>query len=309
MKIYRKIEEFPTSSYGTMVTTGTFDGVHLGHQKMLKTMVQKSVSLGLETVLVTFDPHPRQVLAHHQATPLKFLNSLDEKIHFFAQNDIQHLIIQPFTLEFSKIPFTLYVRDYLIAKLNMKYMLVGHDHHVGKNRMGSYESLKELETLYDFKVDQVGAFELDGIQISSTKIRVALEEGDVQKALTFLGRPYHLKGMVVEGDKIGRTLGYPTANIKPIDVNKLIPANAIYAVQVTVRNQQFKGMASIGPRPTFQKEEPTIEIHILDFKGDIYNEWIDVDFIQKIRDIKKFNSPQELIQELDADKQKTLQIL
>lgn len=309
MKIHRNIENFPFIEKGTLVTTGTFDGVHVGHQKMLDYMVQKAFSHDLESVLVTFFPHPRSVLGSSTDFSVKMLSSLDEKIELFRQFGVQHLIIHPFTIEFSKVPFTQYVRDYLIKKLNMKYMVVGHDHHVGKNRQGSFENIKELEIMYDFQVERVEAFDINGIDISSTKIRNALENGDVKTAFNYSGRPYAFSAKVIKGDQIGRTLGYPTANLIPIDPDKMIPANGIYAVQVYFKSSLYQGMASIGPRPTFAKMEPVIEVHIFEFDQMIYEEILKIEFIDKVRDIQRFNSSKELVQCLHQDKVKSLQLL
>lgn len=300
MKIHQNINTFISSSRSSVVTTGTFDGVHIGHQQVLKVLKERALHLGLESILVTFDPHPRKIV-QKDASSLQILSTLDEKIDLFRSIGVDHLIIQPFTIDFSKISFTLYLRDYLKEKLSMNHMVIGHDHHFGKNRQGSYENIKELEHTYQFTVEQVPATQLDGIDISSTKIRQELLNSNVSKANQWLGRKYSFTGKVISGDKIGRTMGYPTANIKPLDPDKLVPGNGVYAVYIEWNRKIFKAMAHIGPRPTFGKSELTIEAHLFDFTETIYDETVKIIFVEKLRGVETFETMDELMIALKKD--------
>ncbi len=292
---------------GSVVTTGTFDGVHLGHQKIIEVLTETAKAENLTSVVVTFDPHPRTIIFPNDAS-IKLLNTLDEKIRIFEKCGIEHLIIQRFDLDFSHLSFKQYIKDYLIEKLDMKKLVVGYDHHFGKNREGSIENIRELEPEYHFSAIEVPAHEIDQVQISSTKIRNALLDGDVTLANSYLGYAYEITGKVINGDKIGRTLGYPTANLQLEDPFKLIPGDGVYAVEVVIKGKKYQGMMSIGPRPTFNDVKHTYEVNIFNFDQDIYNTSISVHFIEKIRGIVKFNGKEALIEELKQDKTKTLRI-
>ncbi len=310
MKIYHSILSVDSNLFekGCALTTGTFDGVHLGHQKILSMLCSVAEKDHIPSVVVTFNPHPRKIISQ-DASLLKILTTLDEKIDILSKLGVNHLIIHPFDGAFSKIPFTLFVRDYLINHLRMKKMIVGYDHHLGKNREGGYENLKELEAVYEFNIHKVDAYVLNGVHISSSKIRQALLAGDVKLASSYLKRNYCLTAKVVEGDKIGRTLGFPTANLVNIDPDKLIPADGIYAVYIYINAVKYSGMMSIGPRPTFAKTERTMEVNIFDFSEDIYQQTVVVEWVDKIRNVERFSSSEMLIDAMKQDKEKTLQIL
>lgn len=301
MKVYRGIDEFENIE-NAVVTTGTFDGVHVGHRKILNRLGQVAENVNGESVLLTFYPHPRSVL--QPESQIKMLNTLDEKIDLLENAGIDNLIIHPFTKEFSRTSSVEFVRDILVNKIGTKKLVIGYDHHFGRNREGSFEHLKEFGPVYGFDVEEISALDIDEVNVSSTKIRKALEEGDVQTANTFLSYSYPLSGKVIEGEKLGRSIGYPTANIDIEESIKLIPANGVYAVKVKVGGEQFNGMLNIGVRPTVsQSREKSVEVNIFDFDRDIYDEEITVEFIQRIRDEKKFDSSEELAGQLKQDKE------
>jgi riboflavin kinase/FMN adenylyltransferase len=301
VKVYRGIDEFENVE-NAVVTTGTFDGVHVGHRKILNRLGQVAENVNGESVLLTFYPHPRSVL--QPESQIKMLNTLDEKIDLLEKAGIDNLIIHPFTKEFSRTSSVEFVRDILVNKIGTKKLVIGYDHHFGRNREGSFEHLKEFGPMYGFDVEEISALDIDEVNVSSTKIRKALEEGDVQTANTFLSYSYPLMGKVIRGEKLGRSIGYPTANIDIEESIKLIPANGVYAVKVKVEGEQFSGMLNIGVRPTVsQSQKKSVEVNIFDFDRDIYDEEITVEFIQRIRNEKKFNSGEELAEQLKQDKE------
>ena len=308
MKVHFGIDDFETS--GNVVSTiGTFDGVHLGHKTVLNQLKKAADKLGGESVLVTFYPHPRLVL-YPENNDLRLLCTQDEKITLLENMGIDHVVIQPFTREFSRLTSTEFVRDIIVNALNTKILITGHDHHFGRNREGSFEELKELADLYSFELEQISAHEIEEISVSSTKIRNALSEGNVIDANEYLGYPYSFNGEVVEGDKLGRTIGFPTANIFVRDHHKLIPKVGSYAVYFYLNNKRYKGMMNIGQRPTIhQIAKTTIEVHIFDFKEDIYNNEVKVEFVDRIRDEKKFENIEELKKQLEIDENKCLNLL
>ncbi|MCB0381071.1 MAG: bifunctional riboflavin kinase/FAD synthetase [Flavobacteriales bacterium] len=290
-----------------MITTGTFDGVHLGHKKIIEQVVSAAKKISGESVILTFFPHPRMVL-YPESNDLKLLNTIDERIELLKDSGIDHLIIHPFSMEFSRITSLDFVRDILVNKLNTKRLVIGYDHHFGKNREGSFQHLKEYGPLYGFEVEEIPAQEIQQINISSTKIRNSLLIGEIRAANQFLGYPYFINGTVVDGDKIGRELGFPTANIKVDEAYKLIPGNGVYAVKVNIEQQSFTGMLNVGNRPTLNGEEETIEVNIFNFNEQIYNKPIRIEFFEKIRNEIKFNELSELQQQLNNDKQKVQQL-
>lgn len=306
MNVYRHINEF-SSKKNVVITTGTFDGVHLGHKKIIEQVVSAAKKISGESVILTFFPHPRMVL-YPESNDLKLLNTIDERIELLKDSGIDHLIIHPFSMEFSRITSLDFVRDILVNKLNTKRLVIGYDHHFGKNREGSFQHLKEYGPLYGFEVEEIPAQEIQQINISSTKIRNSLLIGEIRAANQFLGYPYFINGTVVDGDKIGRELGFPTANIKVDEAYKLIPGNGVYAVKVNIEQQSFTGMLNVGNRPTLNGEEETIEVNIFNFNEQIYNKPIRIEFFEKIRNEIKFNELSELQQQLNNDKQKVLQL-
>jgi len=300
MNIYHGLEDFKKLEYA-VVTSGTFDGVHLGHQKILKRLKEVARKNHGETVLLTYWPHPRLVL-YPEETDLKLLNTFEEKAELLREQGIDHLIRLPFTKEFSKTSSEAFIKKILVDQIGTKKLVIGYDHRFGKNREGSFEHLKANSSKYGFDVEEISRQDVEDVAVSSTKIRNGLSEGDVATASHLLGRPYRMLGRVVKGEKIGRMIGFPTANIEIEFKHKLIPANGSYAVKVHQGNNRYNGMLNIGYRPTVGGKLKTIEVNIFDFKKDIYGENIAVDFIDKIRDEKKFEDIEELKNQLQADK-------
>lgn len=307
MKVYFGIEEYKKVK-NPVVTTGTFDGVHLGHQKIIARLKEIARKERGEVVLLTFDPHPRMVLFPDDHE-LQLLNSLDEKISLLEQFGVEHLVIIPFTREFSRLSSLEFVRNILVNTIGTRKLVIGYNHHFGRNREGSFEHLREFGPLYGFDVEEIPALDVDDVEVSSTKIRKALENGQIEIANTYLGYPYLLTGTVVEGKKLGRTLGYPTANLRVEEKNKLIPANGIYAVTSRVKGKTLKGMMSIGHNPTVGGGPRTLEVNLFDFEELIYGEVITVHFYRKIRDEEKFADLEALKKAMARDKEITLDTL
>ncbi len=304
MKIYRSIDDFQKLN-GAVVTIGTFDGVHLGHRKILKQVTELASVQNSESVLLTFFPHPRMVL-HPDDHGLQLLNTLDEKIMLLEKAGIQHLIIHPFSKEFSRTPSTEFVRDYLVNKIGTTVLVIGYDHHFGRNRQGSLEELKELSAVYEFTVEEIPPQEIDDIAVSSTKIRNALLEGNLEQANAFLTYPYLLTGVITKGHSRGKKLGFPTANLKIEENYKLIPATGIYFVEVVLEgsNDKLPALLSIGHNPTFGNNPLSMEVYILDFDRDIYGVKMQVEMIRKLRNEMKFENEAQLIFQMKADETK-----
>lgn len=300
MKVYQGIENF-SKLERAVVTTGTFDGVHVGHQQILKRLNEIAKKINGESVLLTFYPHPRMVL--QEGTDLKLINTIEEKTALLEKAGVQHLIIQPFTKEFSRTTSLEFVRDILVNRIGTKKLVIGYDHHFGRNREGSFEHLKDFGPIYGFDVEEIPAQDIDDVKVSSTKIRKAIDEGELEIANSYLGSPFPLSGVVIGGDKIGRELNFPTANLKIGNDYKLTPPNGIYAVRAQYNGQEYLGMLNIGIRPTIEREEfkQSIEVHLLDFKGDLYGEYLQLDLYNRVRDEKKFDSKDALIEEIKKD--------
>lgn len=307
MKIYHNLDDFSPLP-NAVVTSGTFDGVHLGHQKILDRLKEVASKHSGETVVITFWPHPRLVL-NPTDTKLKLLNTFEERIELIKEQGIQHLLRIPFTKEFSNISSADFIQKILVGKIGTRKLVIGYDHHFGKNREGSFEQLRLNGPRFGFDVEEIPRQEIENIGISSTKIRTALEAGDVAGASTLLGRPYSITGRVVQGEKLGRMLGFPTANLDLDSHYKLIPAEGIYAVMVLHEGQTYKGMLYIGQRPTVGGVHQTIEVNIFDFDKDIYGETLTVQFISNIRQDIKFNDLEALKKQLALDKQAALGML
>ena len=307
MKVYRNIKEVEGVK-NAVVTTGTFDGVHLGHRAVFNVMKKEAQKINGETVVITFFPHPRYVLGL-DAESLKFINTQQKKISLLEQAGIDHLIIIEFTKDFARNSSEAFIREYIIKPLKPKKVIIGHDHHFGRNRHGSYELLCNLGKDVGFDVIKVTPLQIDALTVSSTKIRKLLEEGNVHLANKLLGYEYSITGMVVHGNGIGRTIGYPTANIEVGNEYKLIAANGVYACRVEHHGDIYKGMANIGFRPTINQSSLTIEVNIFDFDKDIYDETITISFVDRLRSEVKFNSLSELKEQLAKDKQKAGLIL
>ena len=307
MKVYHSISDFKNVSR-PILTTGTFDGVHFGHKIIIDRLKEIAKNQNGETVLLTFSPHPRMVLFPDDHN-LQLINTLDEKIKLLEQVGIEHLIIHPFTMTFSRTTSMQFVRDIIVNELNTHKLVIGYNHHFGRNREGSFEHLKEYAPLYGFEVEEISAQLIDDVSISSTKIRNSLLSGDVSKAADYLGYNYLLKGQVIEGQQIGRTIGFPTANLKVLDGSKLIPKDGVYAVHVEVKRQAFKGMMNIGNNPSFISKKHSLEVHIFDFDSDIYDEQIEVRFIKRIREEISFDNLDALKIQLEQDEDTAKAIL
>jgi len=308
LKVYHSLKEFiPVKN--AVVTTGTFDGVHIGHRKILDRLQEVAERIDGETVLFTLYPHPRLVL-----TPdldLKLLTSLEEKVELLEKAGLDHLIVYPFTQEFSRTSSLEFVRNILVNAIGAKKLVIGYDHHFGRNREGTFEHLKEFGPVYGFDVEEIPAQDIDHVKVSSTKIRQALLDGDVAKANSFLNSQFMITGFVVKGDRLGHQLGFPTANIELIDEHKLIPADGVYAVQAKRLDKVeiINGMCNIGVRPTVSGTAKTIEVNLFDFDQDLYGEHMRLYFIDRIRDEIKFENLDALKNQLKEDEQRIRQIL
>ena len=299
MKIYHSIDLFgPVPN--PVVSVGTFDGVHLGHQQIFAAMKEEALRCGGETVVVTFYPHPRLVI-HPDSKDPKFINTQEKKYEIINRSEIDHLIIIPFTREFSNISSAEFVKRFLVEKINVHKLIVGYDHHFGKDRHGSFTELKGLARIFGFELQEVQATMIDGLPISSTKIRKALIEGNVKLANSLLGYDYSISGKVVYGNRIGRTIGFPTANIELEDHHKLVPGNGVYVVEIKLDKRTLKGMMNIGMRPTVGGTKRVIEVHIFDFDEDIYHKTIRITLIKWLRPEQKFNGLDELKVQLAKD--------
>ncbi len=308
MKVHHSIDDLPAIK-NAVVTLGTFDGVHLGHQQVIAFLKESAAKINGETVLFTFHPHPRMVL-HPDDHGMKLIQSIDQRIEKLAKYGIDHLILFPFTKEFSRLTATEFVRDILVNTINVKLMTIGYNHHFGRNRSGNLKLLKELGPLYEFAVQEIPAFQSDAVNISSTKIRNAIAEGDVERANQFMGSSFQFEGLVVEGDKIGATIGFPTANIKPLEVHQIIPANGVYAVGVKIGDTLYKGMMNIGTRPTVANDgETRIEVHLFDFNEMIYSQQLLIVVHGRIRSEQAFNSLEALQAQLKKDEVDSIALL
>jgi len=307
MRIYYSLDDFAPIK-NAVVTSGTFDGVHLGHQKILNRLKEIAGKHLGETVVITFWPHPRLILKPEEDS-LRLLNTFEEKADLLKHQGIQHLLRIPFTKEFSQISSQAFIKNILVDTIGTKKLVIGYDHRFGNNREGSFEQLKLNGPTYGFDVEEIEQQDVDHIAVSSSKIRYALESGDIETAIHFLGRPYSMTGQVVKGDKLGRVLGYPTANIDLDSRLKLIPSDGIYAVTVKYESTIYKGMLYIGNRPTVNGTKRVIEVHLFDFNKEIYGESLTIYFHSLIRLDSKFQDLEALKKQLHDDKEKALNLL
>jgi riboflavin kinase/FMN adenylyltransferase len=291
MREHTSVSSYPAYQ-PCVVTIGTFDGVHIGHKAILERVVAAAKKEGLQSVLLTFFPHPRMVL--QKESNIKLLNTISEKKELLEQIGLNHLIVHPFTQEFSRLTAVEFVRDILVGAVKAKKVVIGYDHRFGRNRTASIEDLREFGRTYNFDVVEISAQEISEVTVSSTKIRKALEEGDIVTANKFLGYPYMLSGHVVPGKQIGRTIAYPTANLAIKEKYKLIPANGVYIVFSEIHGKVVYGITSIGTNPTVGGEVRTIETYFLDFNGDLYDQKLRIEFIAKIREEETFDNVNEL---------------
>lgn len=307
MKVYHGITDFEPIK-NAIVTSGTFDGVHLGHQKILARLREITTANAGESVVITFWPHPRTVVSSDSSN-LKLLSTIDEKIELLAKNGVQHLLIIPFTRQFSELSSEDFIQQILIDAIGTKKLVIGYDHRFGRDREGGFEYLQANSLRYGFGIEEIPRQDVDAMGVSSSKIRLALLEGNLQTATSLLGRAYSLSGTVVKGKQLGRTIGYPTANILPEESYKLVPANGVYAVRVVHRHEVFGGMLNIGTRPTVDGTLRTIEANIFDFERDIYGEHLTVEFVSYIRSEQKFSGLDSLKAQLALDQQTALGLL
>ena len=307
MNIFHDISEIKRDE-NTFITLGTFDGVHLGHQKIIDKLIRKSQGAGGRNFLITFDPHPRNVI--QRADEFKILTTPAEKAVILEKLGIMNLLVINFTREFSQLSAEEFFKYYIIDKIGIKEVFIGYDHHFGKGRGGDVTTLKDMGRQYGFEVEVVDAFRSDGEIISSTKIRKALFNGNLKTVTHYLGRYYEFSGTVVEGDKRGRELGFPTANIKMYNEDKLLPALGIYLVEFFVGNNSHYGLLSVGKRPTFYNSGKIVpEVYIYDFDEEIYGESVKVSVIDRLRGEEKFNSAEELVEQMKIDKKNGIEII
>ena len=306
MNVVNGIENYKANSK-SILTIGTFDGVHLGHQKIITSLVTKAKQKSLQANILTFFPHPRMVL--QKESNLKLIDTLEEKQNLLSELGIDNLIIQPFSKEFSKLTAIEFTRDVLVNELGMSALMIGYDHRFGKNREASVEDLITYGQSYNFEVTVIPAQDISSITVSSTKIRDAIKISNFKKVNQFLGRPYELNGKVIKGNGVGRTIKYPTANIEIKEIYKLIPPKGVYLVKIYLGKNEFSGMMNIGNRPTINGLNQTIEVYIFDFDKDIYGKNLKVCFLKKIRKEKKFDSLPSLKSQLKKDEENCKRIL
>ncbi|MCC6721829.1 MAG: bifunctional riboflavin kinase/FAD synthetase [Bacteroidia bacterium] len=292
----------------SILTQGTFDGVHTGHLKILNSIVSLAKVSNCKSVLLTFDPHPRQILSSENNN-IKLLSSLDEKLELLENTGLDYVIVINFDKNFAEMSAEDFVKKILVEKIGVKTMVVGYDHRFGRNREGTFADLEKLSNKYNFNVKEIEAFDIENAVVSSTKIRKSLLQGDVLTANKYIGRFYQLGGTVIEGKRLGTEIGYPTANIKVDNNEKLIPANGVYAVKVKYKNKLYGGMLNIGNRPTIQNAKWSVEVNIFEFNKNIYNENLTIYFISRMREEKKFDSIEELKNQLTKDKHNANKIL
>jgi len=306
LKVTYGLNNFKTISCA-VATTGTFDGVHLGHRKILNQLVAKANKVGGESVLLTFSPHPRIVL--QPDVELELLSSENEKISLLENTGIDHLIIHPFTREFSRTQSLDFVREFLVNKIGVKHLVIGYDHHFGRNREGSFDHLKEFGPIYGFEVEEIAAFDIDQVNVSSTKIRNALAEGNVELANMYLGAPYSISGRVIKGNQIGRTIGFPTANIECDFMQKLLPADGVYAGKLHVNGHTYNAMANLGSRPTIGSRQRKLEVHCIGTDIHLYESEVRFELYKFLRGIEEFANLEALKKQLEVDKKEANLVL
>lgn len=292
------------------MSIGIFDGSHRGHDAIFGRVRSRAKEAGGESAIVTFWPHPRTVLEKHSQN-LKFLSSLDEKVSLIRRSGIDHLFIIPFSLKFAQLPPCTFIKRYLVDRAGLKHLIFGFDHHFGRGREGNFESLQSCAELYSFTIEQIGPVREGEITISSSAIREALANGKVELASTLLSYDYTITGKIIGGNRIGREIGFPTANIELADSHKLVPADGVYAVRARLDDGSYNGMMNIGYRPTISNNDAirSMEVHLMDFTGDLYNHTIDISFVGRIREEKRFSSLDQLRARLQLDRETALQIL
>ena len=298
MKVFNSIQSFKCDKK-TIATIGTFDGVHIGHRKILDKLTTAAKNSDYESLLLTFFPHPRMIV--QPEADIKLLNTIDEKKELLEKIGLDNLVIHPFDIDFSNLEAEEFVKSVLVDRFNIKKIIIGYDHRFGKNRSANIDDLIQYGEKYNFEVEQIEVKELDDVSISSTKIRNALEKGKIKLANSYLGYQYTLAGKVEFGKQLGRTIGYPTANINIAESYKLIPKKGVYAVSSIVNSAKIYGMMNIGFNPTVDGKKLTVEINFFDFEGDLYGDFLQIEILQRIRDEQKFESLQNLKNQLNND--------
>jgi riboflavin kinase / FMN adenylyltransferase len=308
MLIHNDINLFKAEN--PVITIGTFDGVHEGHKKVIGKLNEIAAAVNGESVIFTFYPHPRLVVSAHESN-LRLITTFTEKAEQLELAGIDHLVVYPFTIDFAELTYEKFINDILIKKLNLHTLVIGHDHRLGKNREGTFDNIISLSKKLHFNVEKIDTFLINGVDISSSKIRNALQHGEIEKANDYLGYNYQLSGIVSNGNQIGRDIGFPTANIITTDHSKLIPTEGVYAVLVTVDDKQYHGMLNIGFRPTIDAnaDHRTIEVNIFNFEDDIYQKEITISFKKRIRDERRFDSIEDLRLQLVEDQKMIEKIL
>jgi riboflavin kinase/FMN adenylyltransferase len=307
MQVHYNINQLP-SFKKAVITIGTFDGVHSGHQQIIKTLKDAAAEVGGETLIITFHPHPRKVVSSI-VTGIRLITTLQERIELIGKTGIDHLVVVPFTDYFANQSAEEYIRDFLVDKFHPDTIIIGYDHRFGKERSGNYKLMEEKAATYNYRLMEIPEHILDTVKVSSTNIRNALIHSNIEEVNKLLGYHFFFEGEVVHGDKIGRTLGYPTANLKSIDEEKIVPGDGIYAVNVAIQDKQYKGMMSIGFRPTVNGKTRVVEVNLFDFDKDIYGEIIRVYVVKYLRSEVKFNGLEELKLQLHQDKKDSLECL
>lgn len=299
LKIFNSIQDF-SSSDKTILTLGTFDGVHIGHRKIIDRLVQISKEESCESVILTFFPHPRMVL--QSDSDIRLLNTIEEKAGLLEEAGLENLVIHPFDKAFSRLTAEEFVKSVLVDRFNIKKIIIGYDHRFGRNRTATIDDLREFGSIYGFEVEQISAQEIDAVSVSSTKIRDALTQGNMRLANEYLGYDYFLTATVVKGRQLGRTIGFPTANLDLSDSYKLIPKQGVYVVKSVIDGVEVKGMMNIGTNPTVGGQDLSVEVNYLDFSGDLYEKEIKVAILHRLRDEEKFASVDILKSELEKDR-------
>ncbi len=307
MQVHYNIDSLPLFKNAT-ITIGTFDGVHLGHQVIINTLNQEAKDVNGESVIITFHPHPRKVVSSI-VTGIRLINTLDERIALLAKTGVDHLVVVPFTDFFANQTAEEYIKDFLVEKFKPTTIIIGYDHRFGKDRKGNYLLMEQKAIEYNYTLKEIPEHLLDAVKVSSTTIRNALLHGQIEEANKLLGYAFFFTGQVVHGNKIGRTIGYPTANLKSHNEEKITLGDGIYAVYVTVVGKKYKGMLSIGFRPTVDGKKRVTEVNIFDFDEEIYDQTIKVEIKKHLRNEVKFNSLDELKQQLHTDKENSLKCL
>jgi riboflavin kinase/FMN adenylyltransferase len=300
MKTIHGIENFPADE-ASIVTIGTFDGVHLGHQQILKQLTETSRKSKLKSVLLTFFPHPRMVL--QPDISMRLIQTIQEREKALENTGLDYLVIHPFSTTFSRLSADDYVKQILVEQLNVRKVVVGYDHRFGRNRTASLEDMYHYADIYDFEVIEIDAKKIDSIAVSSTKIRKAIDDGNIELANTYLGQQFSLEGTVVHGEKRGRELSYPTANIDLQNQHKIVPKQGVYLVKSKLKGHVVYGMMNIGTKPTFDTSTPSIEVYFFDWNDDLYGQVVQVELLKWVREERKFSSVEELQAQIQADEQ------